>query len=1014
MLRAPAFASELWREISAARSEPECRARLIALLKNERFRDALALASNDLTLALGLDAAGPPPEPSNPELLALYKYAARASTRSTPFGLFASVSLGTCGGRTTQLTLGPESVPVLRLDRGLSRALSRSLGKRPEVRRTCTILPSSGLYRSAGDLRLLRMGVTKASPSLGSGASEASKTKLVAIKERPGVRAALHEAEQGSTFAAIALAVVEAEAVDQDAAEAFVDLLLDREILVPLLEPALTDSDALGALIARLPDCEAKAQLEGLYHQLSAEASVAESKAAACATISAIDPSIETARPLAIDLHRPVETLRLGDGVLAEVRRAAESLLALSSPQAAPELEAFRKALLSRYEGRPVSLVDALDPERGIGFGHPASEPVLRRASLLGPSTESARTFGFSALHERILDRMAETPDAEEIEIDAADLPDPEVTPDAFSVCAVLAAESCAAVDRGEYAVLIKGVRPGSGADLWARFAHLTPELHDATVQLAAQATHVEPHAIHAELVHFPSNVAAGNVVVRPRIFEHELVFLAPTAGFSERQIRVDDLIVHADADRIILRSKRYGREVVLHLTSAHYDGDPANPALYRLLGAIARGPATQASFDLGALAHLPRLPRIRLRTQRNHPARTILSRARFRLDTHTLKAVLAAGPSERMAHIEAWRARLKVPQHVLHVMLDNELAVDLRNPLAVDVLLALTKGKSVMLEELWPAQEQLLVQAADGRYHHEMFLPFTRVREAKTGIPAATASSVKKPSTRDAQRFNLGGRWSYLKLYAGPETQDRLLVTRLAPLLANLGPDLRRWFFIRYQDEIGAHLRLRLNLVSAGSAKSWRNLLREISAWPEVERCVLDTYERELDRYGGPKAMRAAETLFAVDSAATLELLRCVAASGPEVRARTLLQSTEQLVRDLGVNELPWLKRRRDAWVAELGITAPRKRGLSQTLLALDATALPREVSGILEARSAALTQVIARLKRCADAEGEFESIADSLVHMHVNRLARSRPRSYEALAYHYLVRRAERVAHG
>jgi len=903
---------------------------------------------------------------------------------------------------------------VVRVDRHLVRALSRSLAKRPEVRRACTLVPSSGLYRSGGDLRLVRAGSPTESQEAADRDEGASRIKLIAIKESLGLQAALQQAESGSSFAEISRAVAQAETVDQETAKAFVDLLLDREILVLVLEPALTESDALGALSKRLPQGEAKARLEALYDNLSAAASLQNSKAHVSATVSAIDPSIDTTRPLAVDLHRPEGTLRLGDGVLAEVRRAAEYWLKLSSPRQAPELESFRKALLARYEGRPVSLVDALDPERGIGFGQPTSEPVLRRAGLLAGPIETVRSPAWSAIHERILDRMAEAPDAEEIEIEAPEVPHARVTPEAFSVCAVLAAESSDAVDRGEYSVLIKGVRAGSGADLWARFAHMTPALHSATVQLARDTQRAQPGAIHAELLHVPSNAAAANVVVRPRVFEKELCFLAPSDGTTERQIRVDDLLVQASGERIVLRSKREGREVVPHLTSAHYDGDRSNPAVYRLLGAIARGAGSHGGFDLGALAHLPRLPRIRLRSRHKDEGRVILSRARFRLDVHTLKALVAAGPAARMQHIEAWRARLHVPQHVLHVVLDNELAIDLCNPVAVDVLLATAKGKSIMLEELWPAPQQLLAQAADGHYHHELFIPFVRAAETKTDTQVSFAPKVAKPVAPVAKRLFPGSRWSYLKLYTGPETQDRLLVTRIAPLLANLSIDLKRWFFIRYQDEVGAHLRLRLELRPTSAAKLWRDLLREIATWPEVERCMLDTYERELHRYGGKRAASVVETFFAIDSAATVELLRSTRACGPELRARVLLASTEQLVADLGVNHLAWLKPRREAWIAELGIQAERKRDLSRTQRMLEAVALPDEAHGILEGRSARLTKIIPVLRRRIDGQVDFESIADSLIHMHVNRLARSRARSYEALAYDFLVRKAERARHG
>src|SRR5262249_57327315 len=88
---------------------------------------------------------------------------------------------------------------------------------------------------------------------------------------------------------------------------------------------------------------------------------------------------------------------------------------------------------------------------------------------------------------------------------------------------------------------------------------------------------------------------------------------------------------------------------------------------------------------------------------------------------------------------------------------------------------------------------------------------------------------------------------------------------------------DIDGWFFIRY-GEPEWHLRLRLHgrperlhaqvlpVLQAAAAP----LLGDGRLW----RLQLDTYQREIERYGGPEGMLLAERLFHADSAAVLAIV--------------------------------------------------------------------------------------------------------------------------------------------
>jgi thiopeptide-type bacteriocin biosynthesis protein len=89
------------------------------------------------------------------------------------------------------------------------------------------------------------------------------------------------------------------------------------------------------------------------------------------------------------------------------------------------------------------------------------------------------------------------------------------------------------------------------------------------------------------------------------------------------------------------------------------------------------------------------------------------------------------------------------------------------------------------------------------------------------------------------------------------------------------------------------------------------------LSAWAsrlvaegESQRFSFDTYEREVERYGGPSAMRLAERLFAADSIAVLDMIEATTITDRVVPA---VVSVDDMLMSLGLQSssmrLSWLK---------------------------------------------------------------------------------------------------------
>src|SRR5262249_21929470 len=129
----------------------------------------------------------------------------------------------------------------------------------------------------------------------------------------------------------------------------------------------------------------------------------------------------------------------------------------------------------------------------------------------------------------------------------------------------------------------------------------------------------------------------------------------------------------------------------------------------------------------------------------------------------------------------------------------------------SIEPLIKAAKNR-VILNELFPPPDELVVRGPEGGFVHEMVVPFIR-RASRWEAAAPSPQKADAILPRDDRTFLPGGEWFYAKLYGGTATADRLLRDEIAPFVGELLEEgvIDRWFFIRYTDP-NPHLRLRMH----------------------------------------------------------------------------------------------------------------------------------------------------------------------------------------------------------
>ena len=975
------------------------------LLLRKEVRAAIDLASPDLAAQIPawLDQSLRDKDAQRVEH-ALIKYLSRMSSRSTPFGLFAGVATGTWD-RASALTLGSlrEGRTIARLDWGLLESIVRRIEREPVVREGLIYRPNSSLYRHGASYRYQERRDDE---------KEVASYHLESVEVTTHLQCVLERAAQGAQLNELGEDLQAEGGVQKEEALAFLNTLVDAQVLVSNLNPPLSSPDPLGhvaAILGGVPGAGVLvAFLEGIGREVrSVEALPVDAfqgwRKQLAERLAEAGFFPKGGDLVQIDLHRGGSHLRLSKAMAQAFIEGVELLRRLSPPPAEGPLARFCSSFSERYGDQWMPLLEALDEESGIGF----DGVTPKDSSLLEgvPLVRGVRSKELTPRDQYLLRQLSRWHGNLIWELDEQDLeglanPTPEPFAKSFAALTRLSASSLEALDRGEFKFWM-GQYSGPTAARWlGRFANGDQALSDALKSHLHREEASYPEALFAEVVHSPEG-RMGNVLARPCLRGYEIPFLANAGVPDERVLQPSDLLVTVRRGRVFLASRRLGREVIPRLSSAH--NFKHGPVVYRFLAHLQNQDGHPGGWSWGALADLPFLPRV------SH-GRQVLSKARWLLQHEELKAAIKATGDQPWEAFQSLRERRGLPRWVLLSDADNELLVDLDQVNRVETLHHLVAHRAQFtLSECFTDPDKAVVTSAEGEYAHELVIPFEALEPPRR--PQAPLEHL--PVAAQTRRFAPGFEWLYLKLYCGTATADRVLKD-LEPLLWLTKAEglWDQWHFVRYRDP-EHHLRLRfhgepLRLMSALLPRIL-SLLEEIQAHGVIWKTQVDTFEPEVERYGGRLGVDLATQWFEFDSQ---QVMGQIGSSLPEGdRWKSGLMEVDALWTALGF-DLPGrsalAKASRDAFRKEFtGAGGPLPQVGQRYRF------FRKELEALLKGRQDPdhhprfePLRMIRDLNSHGKLIGDIESIACSLAHMHLNRLFRSDPREQEWLLMEFLGR--------
>ena len=965
-------------------------------IHNIGFMEALFLASPSLheaILTTGLDKK---------TSQALGKYILRNRSRATPFGLFSGVGVVNWADHS-EIEVKEDFERHTRLDMNYLCALAQYLHQHPAIRNSVKFFPNNSLYQIGNEIRYIEYHYE----------ASARKHQISSIIDNEFITLVLESAQGGATVEDLMQSIV-SEEITAEEAQTFIHELIDYQLLVSELEPAITGPEFLEQIILALDSIKNEdPYILEVYSVLSdVKKRLALLDTVKINSLNAYEEIGQKLQSLGVDfdkskLFQTDKVLQLNPSKKSLSSDLQKELLAiiekLNSYHVQPNsshLKAFADRFYERYEDQEIPLLQALDTESGVGYAKNTSQDFtpLTEDIKLPAQENSDLPQSLTKNQEKLFNALQNAATEKTFELQLEDL---DLTIDA-PVNELSASFAVMFRHINAHQILLESVGGSSAANLLGRFGHAHPEIAEMLHEIADKEQQKNQGVVFAEIVHLPES-RTGNILLRPAFRGFEIPYLAKSSADMSHQILPKDINVSVRNGRVILRHSVSNKVIIPRLGTAHNYTQDALPVYHFLCDMQTQGLQRGTGFSYGPMANkFVFLPRVK-------HGNFILHVATWQFEKEQIEQILKAG------NLKPWQEKYQLPHEFVLAEGDNELYIDTENPLLLDIFLTNIKTKSsiILKEFLW--DDSIPVKNEKGKSLANQFIASVIKEE-----PTYESIQPNRQKASIQRTFSIGSEWVYFKIYCGAKSADTILREGVTDLVNEAKEKgwIDNWFFIRYLDP-DLHLRLRFHLTDKTHLGAIFELFeRNIKPFEQnglIQKIQTDTYQRELERYG-QDAICQSESLFGIDSEKYLRVLELTADSEAEnIKWLWALQNIDRLLTNASFDtsqKLAIIEKLRDSFAEEFHMNQDLKSQLDKKYRIFRndieqwVASKDDNFAEIHQNFEAQIRSILAEMITKINNHEHYARILSSHIHMLVNRSISSNQRLHELLIYDFLYR--------
>jgi thiopeptide-type bacteriocin biosynthesis protein len=648
---------------------------------------------------------------------------------------------------------------------------------------------------------------------------------------------------------------------------------------------------------------------------------------------------------------------------------AALQLMCIPTGTAESPLEQFRSAFAARFGEQKVPLLKAVDPDAGIAYEFP-DRPV---------------NAIWTAIHQLFLRLWLGNPLRTQYQ---------ELVLDDEALSGIAGSEKSGSkfppttsvlFRRAGGRLLVEHAGGATATALVGRFSLFSDEVLSLCKEAAGAEARQNPDVIFAD-INGVSGLHVDNINLRRQIYAHAITMDAVTATPASGSLLPSDLLVSVRKGELVLESVSLRKRIIPRLSTA-FNHRHNGLGLFRLLCDLQyQGLSARLNFDLESLfPGLNFYPRVSY-------GNCVLAPAKWKLS--------AADIPFHAEAISSLRERFDLPSVVSLGRGDQQLVFDLNEAADVVFFLSCLRGESTVALTEYLLSDRGITSGHKpiaGQYLGLLAFDET-VYEPLPVQPARQRNNVKRT-------FLPGTEWLYVKLYCAEASAARVLQEILAPFLTKNKQLILQWFFVRYTDP-DPHIRIRLLIreTSAGTLLSSLASRARTGVRKDLIRAFrIDTYERELERYGAA-LIAGVEEVFHKGSEVTLAALK---AGLPELATSfaIILKMTGAFLGNPAL-QTAFAANSAGSFMKEFNIGKNERVEMDTSY-----RQLRPELSEILSVwpLSRSMTALLRSLKKVRAATGHLTDrerlrLLSDLAHMQINRSFHSDQRRQELYVWFYL----------
>ncbi|WP_405199317.1 lantibiotic dehydratase family protein [Christiangramia sp. LLG6405-1] len=649
----------------------------------------------------------------------LFKYFTRATSRCSPFGLFAGCAIGEIKG-DVRIVKDPDQNNVFtRFNVNYLEEIFLS-EERGQFTENSIFHTNSSIYRIGFKYRYFEPYMVK----------QQLKYRISEVPYSPYLEYIINESSEGLSVKTLQAKFLQefSSGISKTESASFIIDIIESRILLSHLELSVTGLTSIVQLKDYLSTLGTNEKLDNIFKTFEQISVVLNNKLNDRNLPNIVNSLYKKSgsfskSPIDVEMFPHYKENRLSKDIVQRVKNVLIFLNKISYYPKEKQMDFFIKKFIERFGERQVPIAIALDVESGINFkpSFPNCDdnPLIDDLVFTRKSEELKFPWNstFQKLNELIIEALKENKPV--ISLNTEDWNDNgnswEDLPDTFLAMIKLTGED-------ESQIEFLGSGGSSAANLISRFSHGNPAMLKFVKKISETEKALNPNKILAEIAHIPE-YRLFNIMNRPHIRDFEIPYLS---GFQKdtNVINLEDILLKVENGRnLVIVSKKHNKEIIPHLSTAHSFQNSTTLPIYHFLSEYQFYKKRKSIyFEIGPLKESHDfIPRIEYEN-------VILSRATWNLKQKDLESCYPVRNNWKKLKLEIaeFLKKKKLPSLVDLPDGEEKIIISFKNYNSVKMLLDSIKNQpTFQLVENLSNNRNCVQDLYDEHYSHEILLGF-------------------------------------------------------------------------------------------------------------------------------------------------------------------------------------------------------------------------------------------------------------------------------------------------